>query len=152
MATMLRIPITGGDPDPSLVATKSLNAGGNPQLNLAEARDIIANRIASGQAGINDKDAFADFQRLSSLYGKDTAQKLFTQIALHNQDASVMKLPVGDRVAKFYDNGHGGDKNMFDLLQNIKQIGYGPKAGINDSQYYGVQQAGGNIMLRVAKK
>lgn len=150
--TMLKIPLTGGgDPDPKLVA-KSLNSGGNPNLNLVETRDIIANHIAKGGVGLQDEESRADFKRLSSLLGPDKAQKLFSQLALYNQDADVKKLPYLDRVSRFYDTGHGGDADMLTLLKNVKGIGYGPVEGAVNSRYGTTQDAAGKILLRIAQK
>lgn len=157
MATMLRLPIAGGsgDPDPNLIVKQgSLNSGNNPNLNLVEARDIIANRIAKGGQGMKDDEGYADFKRMSAILGQDKAQKLFTQLSLYNQDGNIKNLPYGDKVAKFYEMGHGNDKDIFDIFQRIKQVGQGVKAGTNDSQYRGVQDAANSsnrIMLKVVK-
>lgn len=152
MATMLRVPLTGGGSEDPNLTTKSLNSGSNPQLNLVETRDIIANHIAKGGAGLQDSERQADFKRLSTLLGADKAQKLFTQLALYNQDSGVKNLPYLDRVSRFYDTAHGNDPDMISLLKNVKGIGYGPVEGAINSRYATTQDAAGKVLLKIAQK
>lgn len=149
MATVkLKLPVSGGGDDPALVAKqRTLNSGDNPLLNLVEARDIISNQIKGDNA-----DTKGDFLRLSQLIGQDKAQKLFTRLALYNQDSSVKSLSYLDRVRRFYDSDHSSDAEMADYINRIKGLGYGPTEGAINSRYAGTQNAAGNILLRIAQK
>lgn len=147
MPTYLKVNTGGGGDKP---VQKTLNSGNDPNLNLFEAREIIANAIGKGAVGLNDGEARANFSRLSSLLGAERAQKLFTKLALYNQDSSARALPIGDRVARFYDS-NDDDPEMMKFLSQVKGLSYGPKAGVYDPtvNYGGTKP---DIMLKIAKK
>lgn len=98
----------------------------------ADIRDSVTALVGKGYTGLSDDDARAHFTKLSGILGKDKAQKLLTNIFIHNQSENVKGKGVQDRVNYFYDTNFQ-DPDINSIVKNAKNFGSGVMAGMNNS-------------------
>ena len=149
MATLLRLPITGGEPDPKFVQT---NKASGPLDAAFDIRDYLNHAVAGNYKGVSDQDIKNSYMGLADKLGQPLAQKLLSHAFLFNQ-SNVQGAPE-DRIKKFYEMG-ANDPAIAKILMQAKGLGYGSKEGALTSHYRGVIDevpANQKILLRVAKK
>lgn len=128
MATKIRI----GDPKPKDAAY--YGKGRTPLDDTADIRDIVSAFVGRGYTNLADDDIKGGYARMTHLLGAPKAQKLMTQIFLHNQRPENQKLPVEDRISRFYDAG-SGDPETNQIISKSRQFGYGVLPGFRTSSY-----------------
>jgi hypothetical protein len=127
--TMLKV-YGGGGEKPTVEETRTTGKSRTSLDDTADVRDILNAFVGRGITGLGDEGSRSDAMRLRTLLGNEKANKLLTSLFIHNQRSA--SLPMEQRIQTFYDVG-SNDKDVGDIITNVKSFGYGPLAGFRDS-------------------
>lgn len=145
--TMLKVYGGGGGEKP-VVEEKATTGKSRTTLDdTADVRDILNAFVGKGSTGLQDDGSRSDAERLRVLLGAEKANKLLTQVFIHNQRNS--SVPMEKRIQTFYDVG-SNDKEVSDIITNVKSFGYGPLAGFRDSSKQSNQVLSGKLPADMA--
>jgi len=133
-----KLVVMGGDPVKGLAGK-----GGNSLNNAGDIRDNIGVLVGGGYTNLSDDTARANFNGLVRTLGLKKAQDLTTHILRQNQRPEFQSLKPVDRISRFYDI-QSPHVPTNEILQNIKSLGTGPRAGYTDSISLDSQQQQGN--------
>lgn len=117
---MLRLSDTGGEKP---TTRTSLD-------DTADVRDILGALIGKGVSSLQHVDTQKDYARLQALLGTQKAQKLMTQVFLHNTRNS--SVPKERRLQDFYEVG-SNEPEVNEIIKNVKSFGYGVLPGFRES-------------------
>lgn len=121
-----KLSVMGGDP------VKGLVVGGKSSDRSGDIRDSIGTLVGGGYTSLNDEAAKANFNNLVHILGQKKAQDLASHIFRQNQRPDFQTLKPVDRVSRFYDI-QSSHIPTNEILQTVKSIGTGPRAGYMDS-------------------
>lgn len=141
MATMLRISGEGGE-KPTAQATTATGKSRTADDDTADIRDILSGLVGKKISNLSDEGARSDFARLQALVGPEKAQKLVTQVIIHNQRNA--NAPMEKSIQDFYEVG-SNDPDVNDVLKTVKGFGYGVLPGFRDSSKQANQILTGKI-------
>lgn len=140
--TMLRIIAEGGGDKPTAQSTATTGKARTSLDDTADVRDILSNLVGRKISGLGDESTRADYARLQALLGPQKAQKLVTQVIIHNQRNA--NAPMEKSIQDFYDVG-SNDAEVNDVLKGIKSFGYGVLPGFRSSSKLGNQILTGQV-------
>ena len=139
-------PSTGDPVPPKAVDEKLIYSPTRSQTQLDfDVRDRISELVGKGNALLPD-DKMAIFSNLTSVLGKDKAQKVMEHAYLFNSRPEVQKLPLEEKIKSFYTVG-SNDPDVQTLIQKSKSLGYGPLQGMRSSHSTGNQLLTGGMPL-----
>jgi hypothetical protein len=142
-------PKTGDPVSPKPVDDKLLFSPNRSQAQLDfDVRDRISELVGKGNALLPD-DKMAIFSNLSSVLGKDRAQKVMDHAYLFNTRPEVQRLPLEEKIKSFYTVG-SNDPWVHEVIQKTKSLGYGPVEGMRSSHSTGNQQLTGAMPVVAA--
>lgn len=141
MATMLRI-MDGGGEKPTAQSQATTGKSRTADDDTADVRDILSNLVGRKVSNLSDENTRSDFARLQALLGSQKAQKLITQVIIHNQRNA--NAPMEKSIQDFYEVG-SNDPEVNDVLKTVKGFGYGVLSGFRDSAKQGNQLLAGKI-------
>jgi hypothetical protein len=139
-------PKTGDPAAPKIGEEKQLYSPARSQAQLDfDVRDRISELVGKGNALLPD-DKMAIYSNLTSILGKDKAQKVMEQAYLFNSRPEVQKLPLEEKIKSFYTVG-SNDPGIQEVIQKSKSLGYGPIQGMRSSHSIGNQVLTGGMPL-----
>lgn len=141
--TMLKFTEGGGGGEKTTVKEEATTGKSRTSLDdTADVRDILNAFIGKGVSGLQDEGTRSDYARLQQLVGPQKAQKLMSSVFIHNQRNATA--PMEKRIQTFYDVG-SNDKDVADIITNVKTFGTGPLSGFRDSSKQTNQVLSGKI-------
>src|SRR5574342_19862 len=111
-----------------------------------EARDIISGLVGKGYTQ-NAPETNDAFQRLSIIYGKPKAQKLMEQMFIYNQNPETQRLPIEEKISRFYEKG-SLNPEVNKILSENKGLGYGVLPSFRSSPFVLNQELQGRLPMR----
>lgn len=145
---MLRITGGGnGKSDPALEEGAPVRNERTSLDETADIRDIINGMVGRGYTALDDDDAKGMYTRLRQVMGDQKAQKLMTQIFIHNQREGSK--PMESRIKTFYEVG-SNDPEVGEIITKTKTFGQGPLAGMRESSSAISQQLTGKFPSDIA--
>jgi hypothetical protein len=114
----------------------------------ADVRDILSNIVGNGyrdwQEFSSNENAKSHYGTLINRVGRPLATKLVTQAIVFNQRPDMKNAALESRIQSFYDIG-SSDKQVSDVLSNVKSSGYGVLPGFRESSLHGNQELSGRL-------
>lgn len=108
----------------------------------ADIRDILSNLVGRKISNLQDESVRSDYARLQALVGAQKANKLLSQVLIHNSRSG--SVPMEKSIQDFYEVG-SNDPEVNDVLKTVKGFGYGVIPGFRDSSKQGNQILTGKI-------
>lgn len=135
--SLLNLNMPHGDPDPitPIGLGKSIammSRQRTPFDDTADIRDSLTALVGKGYTGVSDDDARGHFGRLTSILGRDAAQKLMTHIFIYNQTPTARGVGLQEKINQFYNIG-SRDSSINDILSRVNKFGSGVQSGLTDS-------------------
>lgn len=141
---MLRIIAEGGGDKPTAQSTATTGKARTSLDDTADVRDILSNLVGRKISGLSDESTRADYARLQALLGPQKAQKLVTQVIIHNQRNA--NAPMEKSIQDFYDVG-SNDPDVNQVLKTVKTFGYGVLPGFRESSKSSIQHMTGRVPM-----
>jgi hypothetical protein len=110
-----------------------------------DVRDRLAELVGKGNALSPDEKA-AIYGDLTSLLGKERAQKVLNHAFIFNSRPDVQRLPLEQKLQSFYAIG-SNDPEVDSLIKKSKTLGYGAVPGFRQSSSAINQVLNGQIPL-----
>lgn len=108
-----------------------------------DLRDRLAELVTKGNT-LSPDDKAAIYGGLTSMLGKDKAQKIMTHAYIFNARPEIQKLGLDDKLRSFYTVG-SNDPDVQAVLGKTKNLGYGVVPGFNRSSSSLNQEIQGQI-------
>ncbi|SRR6266540_367749 len=131
---MVKVTPTTGDPvkgSGEVKETMSLGPGRTTIDRDMDLRDRLMELVGKGNVLSPDVKA-AIYGDLTTMVGKDQAQKLMNHAYIFNARPDVQKLPLEDKLNAFYSIG-SNDPYVHDVITKTKALGYGVGPGFRTS-------------------
>lgn len=120
---MLKFTEGGGGGDKPIAKEESTTGKSRTSLDdTADVRDILSRLVGQKISNLSDGDVQSDYDHLQKLVGPQKAQKLVTQVIIHNQRNA--NAPMEKSIQDFYEVG-SNDPEVNDMLKTVKTLGYG---------------------------
>lgn len=144
---MLRILNDEGGEKPVAQSQSTTGKSRTADDDTADVRDILSNLVGRKVSNLSDENTMADFARLKAIVGPEKAQKLVTQVIIHNSRNA--NTPMEKSIQDFYEVG-SSDADVNNVLKTVKTFGYGVIPGFRESSKQSLQLLSGKIPGDVA--
>jgi hypothetical protein len=129
---MAKVKLIVGDPKKPAPDNNMVLSPTKPQLDLDfDLRDRLSELVTKGNS-LSADDKAAIYGNLSTMLGKEKAQKIMNHAYIFNTRPEIQKLPLEDRLKSFYTIG-SNDPEVLEVMGRTKRLGYGVAPGYRES-------------------